>query len=509
MRKIAVAVAALALVASGFLAGRSLPGSKPPAQAAGPRILHYACPMHPAVRSDRPGSAPCCGMALEPVLEGGLAGASAAAHPAGTVTIPAGPRQLQGVRVGAVERTSTTQVVRLFGRVAADENRVRVLNAAMEGSIHDLAGVTTGSLVRRGQRLGSFFMPELRQALQAFMTAIDVVELDPLSRRNTGNEVVAGSTPSRNAQYVVERLRSLGVSDEQLAEIKQRREIPYTIDIRSPVDGVVLARNVSVGQKFDKGMEWFRVASLDKVWVVADLLEGDAPLARPGAAARVTIPGRPEALAGTVSRVPPTFDAASRTLKLRVEVDNPGALLRPDMYADVELSVARPAALTVPVDAVLDAGLRKTVFVEVGEGVFEPRAVQTGWRGAGRVEVVHGLEAGERIVLSGVFLVDSESQLRAATQPAPARPPPPPGETAAATATAPLRAGLVKDPICGMAVDAAQARAAGKTVEHAGRTYAFCSEDCRARFAASPEKFAGAGGGHDHAAERTQAGGQP
>jgi Cu(I)/Ag(I) efflux system membrane fusion protein len=440
-------------------------------------------------------------MALEPVREDGL-GLGGHQHPAGSVALPAGLRQRQGVRVGAVERAATTQAVRLFGRVAADENRVFSLNAAMEGSIHDLSGVTTGSLVRRGQRLGAFFMPELRQALQAFMTALDVVDLDPARLNDTGHVVVAGSTPNRNAQYVVERLRSLGVSDEQLAEIKRRREIPYTIDIRSPADGVVLARNVTVGQKFDKGMEWFRIASLDRVWIVADLLEGDAPLARPGATARITIPGRPEVLVATVSRVPPLFDAASRTLKLRLEVENPGGLLRPDMYADVELSVARPATLTVPVDAVVDAGLRKTVFVEAGEGVFEPRAVETGWRAGGRVEVVRGLEAGERIVLSGVFLVDSESQLRAAALGAPLAPAAAP---AGAGAAAPAPAGTARDPVCHMAVDEAQARAAGRVAEHAGRTHFFCSDGCRARFAAGPERFTDAAAGHAPAAVQARA----
>jgi Cu(I)/Ag(I) efflux system membrane fusion protein len=207
-----------------------------------------------------------------------------------------------------------------------------------------------------------------------------------------------------------------------------------------------------------------------------------------------------------VSRVPPVFDAASRTLKLRLELENPGGLLRPDMYADVELSVARPAALTVPVDAVIDAGQRKTVFVEAGEGIFEPRAVETGWRAGGRVEVVRGLEAGERIVLSGVFLVDSESQLRAAALGEPLAPA---AATAVAAAPAAARAGTAKDPICGMDVDEAQARAAGKVAEHAGRTHFFCSEGCRARFAAAPEKFAETTAGHAHDGSQAQAGGRP
>lgn len=506
MRNVLLVVAALALLAGGFLAGRNLPGSRSPALAAGRKVLHYACPMHPAVKSDRPGTAPCCGMALEPVLEGGAGDGHQ--HPAGSVTMSSGLRQLQGVKVGAVERAETTQVLRLLGRVAADETKVHVLNAAMEGAIIDVAPVTTGAVVRRGQRLGGFFMPELRQVLQAYMTALDVIEMDPRRLNDTGHVVVQGSTPNRNALYVVERLRSLGVSDEQLLEIKRRREIPLAVDIRSPVDGVLLARNVNAGQKFDKGMEWFRVASLGKVWIVADLSEADAALARPGATARVSVPGRAEPLTATVSRVPPLFDPMSRTLKLRLELDNPGGALRPDMFADVELAVTRPASLAIPVDALVDAGVRKTVFVEAGEGTYEPRQVETGWRGGGLVEVVRGLAAGERIVLSGVFLVDSESQLRAVSQAAPVTP------AAQAPAAPAAKAGAARDPICAMAVDEATARASGKTAEHAGRTFFFCSDGCKARFAASPEKFAAAGheDGHAHPAEQVAlqaAGGRP
>lgn len=491
MRKSLVVVLSTLLLLGGFLAGRHFAPAAPGGHLAGGRkVLHYACPMHPAVHSDHPGTAPCCGMALEPVYEDGAQAGTAAAtaHPAGTVTIPAGLRQLQGVKVGTVERAATTQALRLFGRVVPDETRVFSLNAALEGSIRELSGATSGSFVHRGQKLGAFFSADTRLALQAYITALDVQDIDPLTRANKGLQVAAGTTPSRSALFTVERLRGMGMSLEQIDEMRRKRDIPLTIDILSPADGLLLARNVTLGQKFDKGMEWFRIANLDRVWVLADLLEGDAPLARPGAAVKVTVPGRAGALRAVVSQVPPAFDPASRTLKVRLELDNPGQLLRPDMYVDAELTVERPSALVVPADAVVDTGLRRTVFVEQGEGVFEPRAVETGWRAGGRVEILSGLEAGERIVESGTFLVDSESQLRAA---------------AAAPVAAPAVArkdhpGAARDPICGMDVDLAQARAAGHVAEHQGRTYAFCSDGCRAKFLASPGKFADAGG-HDHA----------
>jgi Cu(I)/Ag(I) efflux system membrane fusion protein len=214
--------------------------------------------------------------------------------------------------------------------------------------------------------------------------------------------------------------------------------------------------------------------------------------------ARVTIPGRPEALTGVVSQVPPQFDAMSRTMKVRLELDNPGALLRPDMAVDVELAVERPAALSIPAEALVDSGLRKTVFVEQGEGIFEPRAVETGWRSGGRVEVVRGLEAGDRIVLAGTFLVDSESQLKAAAEGVHAVPTAP-----AASATGPTPA---RDPICNMEVDETKARAAGRTAEHHGKHFVFCSDACRTRFLADPDKYAEAG--HEHGAAQA-AGARP
>jgi len=477
-----LALAAL-LVSAGYLAGRWRPGA-----AAGPgnrQVLYYVDPMHPAYRSDTPGTAPDCGMALEPVYADGAGPAEGGApRPAGTVSLDAGKRQLQGVRIGTAEKVAASHSLRLLGRVVPDETRVHTLNAAAEGSVRELSDVTTGSRVRRGQWLGSVFMAETRSALQAYITALDVQDLDPQRRAHEGMTVSAGTSPGRSAQYTVERLRALGVSQRQIDELRLRRDIPLTVSLYAPVDGWVLARGVAHDQKFEKGAEWFRIANLDKVWVLADLTDADGAEVRPGQKARVTLPGGRGPLAAEVSQVPPQFDAASSTLKVRLLVDNPGATLRPDMFVDVDLQVERPMALTVPVDAVVDGGLRKTVFVERGGGVFEPRRVETGRHLGERVEIVQGLAEGDRIVVSGTFMVDSESRMKAA---------------AAGLFGEPSR-----DPVCGMEVDEARARAAGTTHQHAGRTYSFCSEQCRRTFAASPEAVLrpstgqGASQGQDH-----------
>ncbi len=465
MRRAAIATACLVLVAGGFAAGRFIPTSGSAASAR--KAVRYQCPMHPSFTSDTPGSAPCCGMALEPVHEGGGAGHAGVHRAAGAVAIDAGLRQLQGVKVGAVEQGATTQALRLFGRVVPDETRVFTVNAGMEGSIREISGVTTGTVVRKDQWLGAFFSADIRSPLQGYLTSLEAAGMNESSRINAGLTSAAGTTPNRNAQFAVERLRGMGVSLPQLERMRRTRELPLTIDILSPADGVVIARSVTLGQRFDKGAEWFRIASLDRVWVLVDVLEADLPLTRPGTAVRVSVPGRAGTLPAVVSKTPPQFDASSRTMKVRLEMENPGAVLRPDMFVDAVLQIQRPATLTVPVDAVVDTGLRRTVFVEAGEGVYEPRSVETGWRANGRVEVLSGLEAGDRIVTSGTFLVDSESQLRAAA--------------------AGIRGPVAKDPICGMDVDEARARAEGKTHTHEGKTHYFCSDSCKATFAATPD----------------------
>ena len=167
-----------------------------------------------------------------------------------------------------------------------------------------------------------------------------------------------------------------------------------------------------------------------------------------------------------VLNVPPQFDPASRTLKVRLEADNPGYALRPDMFVDVEFPIQLPPAITVPVDAVLDSGLRKTVFVDRDNGFFEPRKVETGWRFGDRVEIVKGLMPGERIVTSGTFLLDSESRMK----------------MAAAGMSKSTEARSAKDPVCGMDVDESKAKAAGRISEYRGKAYYFCTDQCKQQF---------------------------
>jgi Cu(I)/Ag(I) efflux system membrane fusion protein len=385
------------------------------ARPSAPKPLYYVDPMHPAYKADKPGIAPDCGMQLEPVYASQLAAVSSAQLP-GSVRIEPAQQQLFGVSVGAVEQTSGSYNLRLLGRVAPDEGRIYKLNAGIEGYIQEVSAATSGSFVRKNQVLATFAAPNASMTLQTFVLNLGAEDRFKKSAADGTVEGQSMASVNANIQLRTQQLQNLGMSVLQMEEIRSTRQIPDTIKIVSPADGFVLTRNVSPGQKFERNMEWYRIADLRRVWIVVDVFENEVQYFRSGVRVRVRLPNQNKVFEGRVSDVLPQFDGAARTLKARIEVENQGYALRPDMFVDVELPVAFSRALVVPAGAVLDSGLKKTVFVERGEGLFSPRAVETGRRFDDRVEIVKGLQAGERIVVSGNFLVSSESRLQAAAE---------------------------------------------------------------------------------------------
>jgi RND family efflux transporter MFP subunit len=273
-------------------------------------------------------------------------------------------------------------------------------------------------------------------------------------------------------------LLNLGVAETQLEELERTKRYETFVETRSPVIGLVLARSVSPGQRVERGTELFKVADLSRVWVIATVFDLEAQYIRPGMSAKISLPRQNKSFEATVSDVPPVFDPATRTLKVRLEVNNPGYVFRPEMYVDVDFLINLPPAITVPADAVLDSGRRKTVFVAHGNGFFEPRKVVTGWRFGDRVEILEGLIPGEQIVISGNFLIDSESRMK--------------------LAAAGLYGATEMDPICNEEVYPSRAKAAGLTSEFEGKTYYFYTADCKAQFdqehgQGSDESAAGSG----------------
>jgi membrane fusion protein, copper/silver efflux system len=414
MKNVVLWITMAGVFSAGFLAGgryrqrEAVDATSPRAR----KILYYVDPMHPAYTSGKPGIAPDCGMRLEPVYEDDHGrGATVTREPrAPDVTVHVSPerQQLIGVRLAAVERTTAGEPLRAYGRVAPDETRSYRVDMGIDGYIRDLSTVTTGSQVRKDQWLATFSAPELRQPIQAYVVGLEIVD----QSKRAGDSAGQLAVETASLQQGMDRLLTYGVSRTELAEISRTRVVPTNLRITAPAEGFVLRRNVSLGQKFARGDELYRLADLRRVWILAEVFGADAQRVRPGAIARVTVPGHDAALTARVSTaLLPDFDPVSQAVRLRLEADNPGYRLRPDMFVDVELPLVAPPALAVPQDAIIDSGREQIAFVDRGGGTFEARRVRTGWRLGGRVEILEGLREGERVVVSGAFLLDSETRL--------------------------------------------------------------------------------------------------
>jgi len=404
-----IAIVTVMLSGLGFAALHTRPKS---AQAR--RVLYWVDPMHPSYRSDKPGTAPDCGMALEPVY---AEEASRSLLPIedpmpGAVQIDQAAQQLYGIRLAKVERNSGQGTIRVFGRVAADQTRVYRVNLGTDGFVKETHDDAIGNHVTKDQHLAVIYSPEFLAVAGGYLSAN---ERTPGGANAAKDNTAPSSTQgAASAQARADRLRNLGMSDSQIEEISTNRKIPENVYVVSPTDGFILSRNISPGVRFERYMDMYTIADLSRVWVLGEVFGKDAEAFRPGARARVTLPDTGETFEARVSDVLPEVDPATRIFKPRLEVNNPGFKLRPDMFVNVELAVSLPPGLTVPADAVVDSGLSKRVFVETSAGHFEAREVETGWRQNDRVQIVKGLREGETVVAASTFLVDSESRLQIA-----------------------------------------------------------------------------------------------
>ncbi|RJR32440.1 MAG: efflux RND transporter periplasmic adaptor subunit, partial [Desulfobacteraceae bacterium] len=298
----------------------------------------------------------------------------ASSLPPGTVKVTRGKQQMIGVRTGVVEKAAVEHRIRTVGWVAADEKRVYRLVAGTDGWIRETYDNDTGRLVEKDTRLASFYSPLFRTTQYNYLSVLGSSLTD---RFDSGRrQALAPSQLSTlDIKTYVDALQSLGMSEQQMKELADTRKVTDEIYILAPATGFIIERNVSPGQQFEKGFEWYRLADLERVWVLADLFPMEAGHTEPGMIARVTLPDQKKEFHAMVAEVLPVFNATTRTLKVRLELDNPDYVLRPDMFVDVEFPVTLPPMLTVPADAILDSGLKKTVFVDRGKGFFEPREV--------------------------------------------------------------------------------------------------------------------------------------
>ncbi|WP_296710927.1 efflux RND transporter periplasmic adaptor subunit [Rhodoblastus sp.] len=308
-----------------------------------------------------------------------------------TVKLAPGKLQRTGVRSEIVSDQVIVRQVRVPGTVQPDERRVSVVSVPTDAFVGKVESVTTGDRVRKGQPLLQIRSPEIAAAAAQLMI-------------NPGYE---GTN---------RRLENLNVPQEVIAEITRTRQVPLAFIWPSPRDGVVLMRNATEGMKMSAGDALFRIADLSTVWVLADVPEYDLANVRPGQTATIrvrSLPGR--TFQGRVALIYPQVAKETRTTKVRIEIPNPDGVLRPDMYADVEIaSGSGGPVLAVPDSAVIDTGARQVVILDKGEGRFEPREVKIGTQGGGFTEIRGGIAVGDRVVVAANFLIDAESNLKAA-----------------------------------------------------------------------------------------------
>jgi Cu(I)/Ag(I) efflux system membrane fusion protein len=365
--------------------------------------------------------------------------------------------------------------------VLPEETRVYRINTDVDGFIQETFNDSVGARVKKDQKLATYYSPDFLAVASGFLAANERV---PGAVGKDGNRTVPfpGAVSKQGVSSIQgyrDRLRNLGMSDAQIKRIADTQQLPENIDVVAPADGFILAKNITAGQHFDRDMEFYRIADLGRMWVVAEVDEQEAATMRPGGLAKITLRGEGRQFPARITDSLPQSEVGGGTVKLRLEVENPGLKLRPEMLVDVELPVHLPPAITVPLDALVDSGARTRVYVERSEGVFEPREVETGWRYGEQVEIRKGVQPGERVVVAATFLVDSESRLKS-SEPVSA----PSRATGNATGTVAHTAAAKTeiDPTCGMQVDPAKAKKSGYSLAYHGKTYYFCSKKCKDKY---------------------------
>lgn len=326
------------------------------------------------------------GMDYLPVFEGGD-------EDPNTVTVSPGRLQTTGVRSEAAELRRIGQTIRVPGTVQLDERRVAVVATRSDAYVDKVANVTTGDRVRKGEPLLTLYSPEINSAAAQLMA-------------NPGYD---GSR---------RRLQNLNVPEAVIAEIERSHTLPASITWSSPRDGIVLERGAIEGMKAASGAVLFRIGDISTMWVLADVPEHNIGFVHPGETVSVRVRSQPNrTYVGRVGLIYPQVNAATRSTRVRIELPNPDGSLLADMYADVTIASVTPAAaVAVPDDAIIDAGTKQTVIIDRGGGRLEPRPVQVGVRGDGFTEIRDGVKAGEKVVTSANFLIDAESNLKAALE---------------------------------------------------------------------------------------------
>jgi len=349
-------------------------------------------------------------MAMAAPAGADTAGMTQAEDRPGDFVIPVDRQRLIGVTYAKVEKTPLRSTIRTVGTVAVETQLHWDYVARIDGYVHELQVFAPGDTVKKGQVLMDLYSPDLVSTQNEY--------LDLLRMRDSGGQGSSSAT-REDAQHLIvsarERLRQWNISDEQIEALETSRQAKRYLTLVSPVEGIVEAVLVHQGRHVSIGDHLVDFVDLSAVWIWADFYQEELPLLKPGVPVTITTSAYPgETLTGKIALVDPFMSDVKRTLRVRIDVDNPGRRLRPDMYVDVELLLDQGRGLTVPVSAVLPTGRRNIVFVDKGEGRLEPRFIEVGRKFGDRYAVTGGLAENERIVSSANFLIDAESKVQGA-----------------------------------------------------------------------------------------------
>ncbi|HEX4949888.1 MAG TPA: efflux RND transporter periplasmic adaptor subunit [Blastocatellia bacterium] len=372
------------------------------------KVLYWVDPMHPAYKSNQPGKAPDCGMDLVPVYEDGTSMTSEI--PPGAIQISPERQQLIGVQTGAATYKSVFKTLRTVGRLAYDETKITRIHPRVEGWIEQVFVDFTGKQVNQGQPLISIYSPELWQTQQEYLLALKGRNELASSQFRAA---VAGSESLLQAAR--KRLELWDIELSQLEHLEHTGKPFKTLTLNAPTAGFVLTRNAFPKQRVTPETELYAIADLSTIWVLADIYEYEAPEIKVGQTANITLSYFPQRIfRGKITNINPQLDPTTRTVKARIEIANPNFALKPEMFANVELRIDYGKHVVVPEEAVMDTGTEQSVFIAQENGYFTPRKVTLGAKVNHEYIVLDGLQAGERVVTSANFLIDSESKLKAA-----------------------------------------------------------------------------------------------
>lgn len=387
----------------------------------GAKAQRYHCPMHPTYVSDKMGDCPICGMKLVPIKEdkppgSGHEGHGAAAKDAsgvpGRVSVSLSPekRQLIGLSLSKVEKRALTPIVRTTAVVTHDETRYARIAPRFGGWVRTLHVNFTGAPVEKGQPLFTVYSPELFSTENEYLIAwrgVQQLRADASAEQRRAAANLLGSARRR--------LELWEIGDDEIRFLEQRGTASDEMLFRSPIAGHVVAKMAVEGKAFMAGEALYDVADLSHLWLDAWVFESDFPLIKPGLQATITFPylGN-KTIASPITFIYPHIDPQTRRGRVRLELDNPGHLLRPDMWASVAIQIPLGEKVLIPASAVIDTGLRLIAFVDGPDGHLEPRELKVGARTDDDYEVLDGVKEGENVVTRALFLVDSESQLKAA-----------------------------------------------------------------------------------------------